>query len=196
MRHHKKRYVLLPAVESFMVPCALYRHRGDVTLGIEPEICITIPVVRARAGSDAMAGSRKLCWHDVWLSQSGAGNQKIRRVKGPGSGTVQRVRGDMHYRYCKEFMKWWTNPLTKKVTVSTVNRKLKELRQLQGIYTYVYHLDLPIHDLQRMSCTLCGQSVVLYDGFTADSGTPVLLTTSINTVGNSSPNGKAMDSLR
>ena len=68
-------------------------------------------------------------------------------------------------------MEWLTNPLTKKVTVSSVNCKLKELRQLQGIYTHVYHLDLPIHDSQRMSCMFCGQSTVLYTGFIAGSRT-------------------------
>ena len=92
MRHQKKRYVLPLAIESFMVPYVLYAHRGDVTVGIEPETCITIIVVTARAGSNAVAGSRKLCWHDVWLSRSCAGNRKILRVKGPGSSTVQRVR--------------------------------------------------------------------------------------------------------
>ena len=61
-------------------------------------------------------------------------------------------------------MEWLTDPLTKKVTVSTVNRKLKELRHLQGIYTHVYHPNLPIHDSRRMSCTFYGHSVVLYTG--------------------------------
>ena len=49
--------------------------------------------------------------------------------------------------YCNEFMEWLTDPLRRKVTVSTVNYKLKELRQLPGIYTYVHHpcrfADLP-----------------------------------------------------
>ena len=67
MRHRKKRYGLLPAVESFMVPGALQGHRGDVTLNFEPETCMDVLVVTARAGSDAVAGSRKLCWDDVWL---------------------------------------------------------------------------------------------------------------------------------
>ena len=92
MRHVKKRYVPLPTVESFMVPCALYGHRGDATLGIELETCITILVVTARAGSDGVRGSRKLCLHDVRLPGFGARNPKIRRVKDRGSSTVQRVR--------------------------------------------------------------------------------------------------------
>ena len=75
-----------------MVPCALYVHRDDVTLGIKPETCITNLVVTARAGSDLVAGSCKLCWHDGWLSRSSAGNRKIRRVKGLGSSSVHRVR--------------------------------------------------------------------------------------------------------
>ena len=79
--------------------------------------------------------------------------------------------GDMQYWYCKEFMEWLTIPLTKKVTVSTVNRKLKELCRLQGIYTHVYHPDLPIHDSQRMSCTFYGQFAMLYTGFTAGNRT-------------------------
>ena len=60
MRHRKKRYVLLPSVERFMVLCVLHGHRGDVTLGIEPKTCITIIVVTARAGSDAVAGRQIL----------------------------------------------------------------------------------------------------------------------------------------
>ena len=68
IRHHKKRYVLLPAVENFMVPGALYGHRSDVTLNFEPETCVRILVVTARAGSDAVARSHKLCWDDVSLS--------------------------------------------------------------------------------------------------------------------------------
>ena len=91
------------------------------------------------------------------------------RVTGPAA--LKESAGDMQVWYCKEFMEWLTDPLTKNVTVSTVNRKLKELRPLQGIYTHVYHLDLPSHDSQRMSCTFCGQSAVLYTGFTADSRT-------------------------
>ena len=85
------------------------------------------------------------------------------RVLGPAP--FKESAGDMQHWCCKEFMEWLTDPLTKKVTVSTVNRKLKELRQLQGIYTHVYHPDLPIHDSQRMSCMFCGQSAVLYTGF-------------------------------
>ena len=76
------------------------------------------------------------------------------RVLGPAP--FKESAGDMQYWYCKEFMEWLTDPLTKKVTVSIVNRKLKELRQLQGIYTHVYLLELPIHDSQRMSCIFFG----------------------------------------
>ena len=64
-------------------------------------------------------------------------------------------------------MEWLAAPFMKKVTVSIVNPKLKELRQPQRIYTHVYHPDWPIHDSQRMSCTFRGQYVVLYTGFTA-----------------------------
>ena len=68
-------------------------------------------------------------------------------------------------------MKWLTDPLTKKVTVSTMKRKLKELRKPQGIHTHVYHPHLPIHGSQRMSCMFCGKFAVLYTGFTTDSRT-------------------------
>ena len=74
---------------------ALCGHGGDVTLSIEPETCITIVVITARAGCDALAGSRKLCWNDVELSRSGAGNPKIRRVKGFGSSSFKDSAGDM-----------------------------------------------------------------------------------------------------
>ena len=40
-----------------MVPCALYEDRSNVTIGIEPETCITILVVTPRAGSDTVAGA-------------------------------------------------------------------------------------------------------------------------------------------
>ena len=58
--------------------------------------------------------------------------------------------------------------LLKKVTVSILNLKLKELRRQQGIYTHLYHLYLPIHDSRPMSCTF---SAVLYTGFTTGSRT-------------------------
>ena len=87
------------------------------------------------------------------------------RVLGPAP--FKESAGNMQYWYCKEFMESLTDPLMKKVTVSTVNRKLKEVRQQQGIYTPIYHLELPIYDSQRMSCTFCGQFAVLYTGFTA-----------------------------
>ena len=41
--------------------------------------------------------------------------------------------GEMQYWWCKEYMEWLTDALTKKVTENTVNRKWKELRHLQGI---------------------------------------------------------------
>ena len=90
-RHQKKRYIILLVVESLRVPCVLYGHRVDLSLVIELETCITTIAATAKAGSDAVAGSGKLCWHDVCLFRYGAGNQKIRRVKDPGSSTVQRV---------------------------------------------------------------------------------------------------------
>ena len=89
------------------------------------------------------------------------------RVLGPAP--FKESAGDMQYWYCKEFMEWLTDPLTKKVTVSTVNHKLKELCQQHSIYTHVYHLGLPIHDSQRMSCMFCGQFAVSYTGFIADN---------------------------
>ena len=62
-------------------------------------------------------------------------------------------------------MEWLTDPLTKKATVSIVNRKVKELRQLQGIGTHVYHLDLPIHDSQCVLYASCGEDALLYTDF-------------------------------
>ena len=62
-------------------------------------------------------------------------------------------------------MEWLTDPLTKKVMVSIMNRKLKELRRLQGISTNVYHPDLPIHDSQHMLYASCGEDALLYTGF-------------------------------
>ena len=63
-----------------------------------------------------------------------------------GQAPFKESAGDMQYWYWEEFMEWLTDPLPKKVMVSTVNRKSNELRQLQGIYTHIYHPDLPIHD--------------------------------------------------
>ena len=95
--------------------------------------------------------------------------QKFNESRVLGLATFKESVEDMHYWWCKEFMPWLLDPLTKNVTVSTTTCKLKELRQLQGIYTHVYHPDLPINDSQRMSCMLCGQSAVWYTGFTADN---------------------------
>ena len=115
-------------IRKFHGACVSYGHRGDMTLGIELETCITNIVVTAQPGGDTVVGSRKFCLHDVWPSRCGAGNRKIRRVKGPRYSTVQRVRWGHAYSYYEEFMEWLTDLLMKKVTVSTVNRKLKELR--------------------------------------------------------------------
>ena len=154
-----------------MVPGALHEHRGDVTLDFEQQTCINILVVTARAGSDVVVGSRKLCWDDVWLSRVVPAIEKFDESRVLGPAPFKEPAGDMQYWYYKEFMEWLTDLLTKKVTVSTVNRKLKELRQLQEIYTNVYHPNLPIHDPQRMSCMFCGQSAVLYTDVTAYSRT-------------------------
>ena len=72
-------------------------------------------------------------------------------------------------------MECLTDPLTKKVIVSTVKSKPKELRQLQGIYTHVYHLDLPIHDSQCMLYTSCGEFAVSYTGFIAGTRTDFIV---------------------
>ena len=101
----------------------------------------------------------------MWLSQSSRGNRKIGQVKGPGPAPFKKTTGDMQYKCCKEFMECLTDPLTQKVAVSTVNRKLKELQRLQGIGTRVYHPDLLIHDSQRMSYASCGEDASLYTGF-------------------------------
>ena len=149
-----------------MVRGALHGHRGDVTLYIEQETCIYILVV-----SDAVAETRKLARDDVWLSRFAACNRKIRRVKGPGSVTVQKVRRVHAALVLQEFMEWLTDPSAKKVRVSTLNLKWTELRHLQGIYTYVYHPNVPIHDSQRMSYMFRGQFAIWYTSFTADSET-------------------------
>ena len=171
MRHQKKRYVLLSSVESFMVPCVLYGHRGNVTLGMEPETCITIFVVTARAGSDVVAGSHKLLGMMYGYPDLVLAIEKFDESRVLGPALFNESARDMQYWYRKEFMEWLTDPLSKKVTVSTVNCKLKELCQLQGIYTHVYHPDLPIHDSQHISCTFYGQFVVSHTGFAAGSRT-------------------------
>ena len=66
------------------------------------------------------------------------------RVLGPTP--FKESTRDIQYKSYKEFMEWLTAPLTKKVTVSIVNRKLQDVRQLQGINTHVYRRDLPIDD--------------------------------------------------
>ena len=71
----------------------------------------------------------------------------------------------MQHKYCKEFMEWLTDPLTKKVTVSTVNRKLKEWRQVKRINTHVYHQVSPIHDSQRMLFAWCGEDALPHTSF-------------------------------
>ena len=71
----------------------------------------------------------------------------------------------MQDKYRKEFMELFMDMFKKKVTVRIVNRKLKELRQLQGIGTNVYHQDLPIHDSQRMLYDSCGEDALWYTGF-------------------------------
>ena len=85
------------------------------------------------------------------------------RVLGPI--TFKESTRDLQYKCCKESMEWLTDPLTKKVTVSIVNRKLKELGHLQGISTHVYQPDLAIHDSQRIFSASCGEDALSYTGF-------------------------------
>ena len=61
--------------------------------------------------------------------------------------------------------------LTKKVTVSAVNRKQKELRQLHGISPQVYHPNWPIHDSPRMLYASCGEEASSYTGCTVGNRT-------------------------
>ena len=85
-----------------------------------------------------------------------------------GPAPFEESAGAMRYRYGKDFMEWLTDPLPRKVTVSTVKRTLRELRQLQGICNHVYHLNLPIHNSQRCHARSVGNML---------SGIPFLLLT-------------------
>ena len=58
--------------------------------------------------------------------------EKFDEARVLGLAPFKESTGDVQYKYCKEFMEWLTGPLATKVTVSAVNRKLKELRQLHG----------------------------------------------------------------
>ena len=93
IRHQKKRYVLLPALESFMVLVAWYGHRGDVTLNIEPETCINILVAQQERALTQWRGIANFVGMMHGYPDLVPAIEKIRRVKGPGCSTVQRVIG-------------------------------------------------------------------------------------------------------
>ena len=63
-----------------------------------------------------------------------------------GPALFKESTGDRHCKYRKESMEWLRDRVTKKLTRSMVNGKVKESQELQGIDTYVYQRDVPPHD--------------------------------------------------